>query len=92
MLSKAKQDHVEAWQRSGLTKSAYCRAQGLNAKTFSRWCQLAQASAVPPAKLFPVEIEPAANLSASIILKLASGDVLELPVSSSASWLRELLQ
>lgn len=29
--------HVEAWQRSGLTKARYCRQQGLGRSTFSNW-------------------------------------------------------
>jgi hypothetical protein len=29
--------HVESWQGSGLSQAAYCRQQGLNAKSFSRW-------------------------------------------------------
>jgi hypothetical protein len=37
MALLAKQKHyIEAWQASGLTKSAYCRQVGLSYKTFTR--------------------------------------------------------
>ena len=29
--------HLQAWRASGVTQAAYCRAQGLNATTFSGW-------------------------------------------------------
>lgn len=29
--------HVEAWQRSGLSRRAYCRAHGLGSRTFTKW-------------------------------------------------------
>ncbi|RTM01720.1 IS66 family insertion sequence hypothetical protein [Ancylobacter aquaticus] len=29
--------HLEAWQRSGLTRTAYCRDQRLNRRTFGTW-------------------------------------------------------
>jgi len=32
--------HVEAWQRSGLTKARYCRQQGLVRSTFSNWANI----------------------------------------------------
>jgi hypothetical protein len=31
------QNHLQAWERSGLTQAAYCAQHALNAKTFSRW-------------------------------------------------------
>src|SRR5712675_472343 len=29
--------HMEAWRRSGLARTAYCRHQRLNRRTFDRW-------------------------------------------------------
>ena len=29
--------HIEAWRRSGLARTAYCRHQRLNRRTFDRW-------------------------------------------------------
>lgn len=31
-------DHIEQWRRSGQSKQAYCRDQGLNPASFYRWC------------------------------------------------------
>ena len=87
MLPKAKQAHVEAWPCSGLTKSAYCQEHGLNSKTFSRWCRLAEVAEAPVPRLLPVEIKPASSdLSAPIQLRLPAGGVLELPQSISPNW------
>ncbi|MEY3123325.1 MAG: hypothetical protein RI993_2150, partial [Pseudomonadota bacterium] len=33
-LQDDKQKHISSWQASGLSQAAYCRALGLNAKTF----------------------------------------------------------
>jgi hypothetical protein len=88
-------EHMKAWQASGLTQADYCRQQGLNVKTFSRWfraCQLSKQPAKP--LLLPVEIKPAATTQAieSIWLRLPKGQSLELPGNISPRWLAELLQ
>ena len=31
------QQHLEGWQRSGLTQVAYCASHGLHIKSFRRW-------------------------------------------------------
>lgn len=36
-LFTQQQKHIEIWQISGLSKTAYCRQHKLNAKTFSNW-------------------------------------------------------
>lgn len=94
MLPKAKQAHVDAWRMSGLSQSAYSRQQGLNNKTFNRWCQQAQSNAKPAAKLLPVSIKPSTLTQpyAPIRLQLRADTVLELPVDISARWLSELLR
>lgn len=30
-------DHIEAWQKSGITQTEYCRSHQLNIKSFSNW-------------------------------------------------------
>jgi hypothetical protein len=30
-------DHVDAWQKSGVTQTEYCRSHKLNLKSFSNW-------------------------------------------------------
>jgi hypothetical protein len=91
-LSNRQKQHVEAWQITELTKSEYCRQQGLNLKTFSRWCRLARSQgAIAEQQLIPVQLQgtPASSL---LSLRLPQGQVLEIPASVSARWLGELLQ
>ncbi len=76
MLSKEKQAHVKAWKRSGLTKTAYCGQQGLNLKTFIRWCGQVRRLEASNAKLLPVEMVPQEDVVKSIRLKLPSGGQL----------------
>lgn len=88
-------EHIKTWQASELTQSVYCRQQGLNVKTFSRWFkiyQLSNQSAKP--LLIPIEINPETTLQApeSIWLRLPKGQALELPGNISPRWLAELLQ
>lgn len=93
MLPKAKLKHVEAWRSSGLTKSAYSRAHGLNSKTFSRWCRLAEGPEASSPAFLPVDIKPASSeIKTPIKLNLPTGGVLELPQDISPQWLGALLQ
>ncbi|SDG99535.1 hypothetical protein SAMN05428952_1003106 [Nitrosomonas sp. Nm132] len=34
------QKHVETWQASDVSRAAYCREHGLNAKTFTNWLRI----------------------------------------------------
>ena len=73
--------HIEAWQTSGLSQTAYCREHGLNTKTFGDWVRKHRASQVirSPA-LVPVTVKP------------ISEHVLEMPSTVSPHWLGELLK
>ena len=35
--SEVRRIHIEAWQTGSMSQAAYCRAQGLNTKTFGSW-------------------------------------------------------
>lgn len=92
-LSERQKHHIEAWQDSGLTKSAYCRQSGLNVKTFARWCRLARQAADSGAPaLIPVRLQPEPTISGTLSLRWPQGHVLEIPGSVSPHWLGELLQ
>jgi len=92
-LSDKQKHHIEAWQASGLTKSAYCRQAGLNVKTFGRWCRLARQAADSDAPaLIPVRLQPEPTVSGALSLRWPQGHVLEIPGSVSPHWLGELLQ
>ena len=36
---RQKQKHLQAWQSSGLSQSAYCREHKLKFQTFNYWCR-----------------------------------------------------
>ncbi len=40
VLALHKQNHIEAWQVSGLLQRDYCHQHGLNAKTFANWLRI----------------------------------------------------
>jgi hypothetical protein len=83
--------HIEAWQCSGVSQAAYCAEQQLNAHTFtarlSDYRRLAQPES---AALIPVQIQPAT--AEAIVFTHAQGHRLELPASTPASWVAELLR
>jgi hypothetical protein len=91
MQTNDKRTHVKAWQNSGLTKAAYAREQGINGKTFSRWCRQFLMDVNQEQRLLPVTIKTTSpsKIPAPINLRLSSGSVLELPADISPRWLGE---
>jgi len=85
--------HIEAWQGSGLSQAAYCRQQGINGRTFaarlSDYRQSRQGTAVT---LIPVQITPLPPTVEPLVLSAGGRHRLELPLTTSASWLAELLR
>ena len=92
-LQTHQQEHVEAWQASGLSQVAYCRQHQLNSKTFSSWLQSYRSQRVSTTPtLIPVEIKPESSSSASLCLRWPQGHTLELPADVSPQWLGQLLK
>jgi hypothetical protein len=89
-LSAGWVNHIEAWQSSGLTQAAYCRAHSLNANTFSGRWQVYKKLRVTPSVLIPIRIEPAEQ--GHLVLQHRGGHRLELPTTQSAHWVAELLK
>ena len=84
-------NHIEAWQRSGLKQADYCRQQGLNDNTFgARLSDYRKEQKGTLPALIPVELKAAAT--GNIVLKHARGHQIDMPLSTSASWLAELLR
>lgn len=77
-LPTQQQEHIEAWQASGLTQVAYCRQHKLNSKTFSNWLHICRSQQVAPAAptLIPVEI----IISIKSGTRLSSGSYFPPPV------------
>ena len=85
--------HIEAWQRSGLSQAEYCAEQQINVRTFT--ARLSDYRKLPKsdsATLIPVQVAPSEPVDAAIVFTHAQGHRLELPASVSASWVAELLQ
>ena len=83
--------HIEAWQRSGLSQAEYCAKQHVNVRTFTaRLSEFRKSFKSDSAVLIPVQVESAA--AGVMVLTHAQGHRLELLVSVSASWVAELLR
>ncbi len=93
MTPYQRQQHIEAWQKSGLSRSAYCRLHGLHATTFSGWVRRYTAPADERGPgLIPVEVRREEETDAGLVLRLSGDARLELPATVSPRWLAELLQ
>jgi hypothetical protein len=85
--------HIEAWQRSGLSQAEYCAEQQLNVRTFAaRLSDYRKLPQLDSTALIPVQIQPQPAVTGAIVFTHAQGHRLELPASTPASWLAELLQ
>ena len=92
-LSNLSAEHVERWQRSGLSQAAYCREHGINPNTFSSWLGIYKSRAHATPALIPVQVEaaPQARDEANhLVLRHANGHQLELPGTQSPQWVAEL--
>ncbi|CAE6508515.1 conserved hypothetical protein [Nitrosomonas nitrosa] len=96
VLALYKQNHIEAWQASGLSQRDYCRQHGLNAKTFGNWLRIYRNSRmdakVKVPMLIPVTIKPEVSSTESLYLRGSNGHTLQLPANVSPQWLGELLK
>jgi len=86
--------HVKAWRESGMSQADYCRQQGLNPKTFSKWARCEYpVDKTAPLEVIPVQVTPSLPATeAAVVLKLTQGVQLELSTAVSPRWLAELLQ
>jgi hypothetical protein len=97
-IPKRWQDHIEAWQGSGLKQADYCRQHAISHKTFAaRLSEYRRTDGKEKPVLIPatvtegngIEPEPEAR---PLVLILRQGHRLELPGTVSASWLSALLR
>ncbi len=78
--------HIEAWQRSGLSQATNCAEQQINVRTFkARLSDYRKLPKTCSAALIPVHVLPSAT--AGIVFTHVQGHRLELPASVSAKWL-----
>lgn len=83
--------HIEAWERSGLSQVEYCAEQQINVRTFTaRLSDYRKSPQSDSAALIPVQVKP--MTTGTMIFTHAQGHRLELPISVSAQWVAELLR
>lgn len=87
-------NHIDGWQRSGLSQAAYCRQHGLNANSFTgRLSEYRKKTDSATPKLIPVQVKADEEPSSTINLVFTTNNCrLELPATVSAQWLADLLQ
>jgi len=85
------QQHLSNWQSSGMTQAAYCREHRLNVKTFAaRLHDYKRQNET--AKFVPVQVQAPVSGTETLVLHAGNRLRLELPSTTSASWLAELLR
>ncbi len=89
--------HIEAWQNSGLSQTAYCRQHQLNSRSFTaRLSEYRRETGEEKPVLIPVTVtEASGELNPepkTIVLHCLQGHRLELPETISAQWLSVLLR
>ncbi|RMG33955.1 MAG: hypothetical protein D6720_10530 [Gammaproteobacteria bacterium] len=86
------QQHVDAWQSSGLTRKAYCLEQGLRYSSFGYWVRkLREAEAPPPSAGF-VPVALAEPHTMGLSLALPSGVEIRGIEQAHLRLVRELLE
>jgi hypothetical protein len=74
------QDHITAWQGSGLSQAAYCKQHEIKFHNFAYWRNRLSPAKVPSAKLMKLGTIPASsrvvmNLPLGVSLELSAGDL-----------------
>jgi hypothetical protein len=77
-------EHLERFERSGLSQAEFCRRARIHAATFSLWRRTAKSTPAPA--FAEVQLGPVPSTGAAM-LHLPSGAKLEVPVGSDATWI-----
>jgi hypothetical protein len=72
------QDHITAWQGSGLSQVAYCKQHGIKFHNFAYWRNRLSPAKAPSAKLMKLGAMP---VSSRVMMNLPLGVRLELSAS-----------
>ena len=93
-ISKYWLNHIEGWQRSGLSQAAYCRQYDLNANSFTgRLSEFRKKGNSATPELIPIQVKIDEEPSSTNKLVLTVNNCrLELPTPISAQWLADLLR
>lgn len=90
---------IAACERSGMSRRAWCAAQGVNVHTLAYWRYRLRQPAVAAARkarskaLVPIMVKAPSNAAAAMIeIALTSGVTLRAPVSAEAAWLAQVVR
>jgi hypothetical protein len=85
------QERVAQWRASGLSQRAFAMREGYPVRQVGYWvCRLSAAPAVPV--MVPITVRGAAPAALGLKLCGPHGWSIELPPTTSASWLADLLR
>ena len=80
---------LQAWERSGQTRAAFCRAQRLNLSTFDYWRRVVRGASTA---LVPVVVtSPSAAMESVIEVVLPDGVRLRVPSGCEVTRVRALV-
>lgn len=89
------QDHVAAWEQSGITQAEYCRRQGLNTKLFGYWKRKLCKKPAAGLTFVPVAIKPSETTivkqAATLRLVIRGGSFIEIGDGFNQDTLRRVL-
>lgn len=94
---------IAAWGRSGMSRRAWCAAQGVSANTLDYWRRRLGAKSAPAGRvrrkaLVPVVLRdgvprsPRSGSSATVEVALPGGIALHVPPTVDARWLASLVR
>ena len=83
------QDHITAWQGSGLSQTAYCKQREIKFHNFAYWHNRLGPAKAPSAKLMKLGAMPG---SSRVVMNLPLGVRLELSASDLPVVLPAVLQ
>ena len=87
--------HLEAWQKSGLEKAAYCRQHNLATTSLYNWAAKLRKEGALQDGFIPVSVEPTAqpvvlnpirDQAAAIDIRLPNGVQISVPAGSDPSF------
>ena len=89
------QNHVEAWEQSGIRQSEYCSRQGLNIKVFGYWKRKLFRKPAAGLTFVPVAIKPSQSTvvksAAFLRLIIRGGSCIEIGDGFNQDTLRRVL-
>ena len=90
LRKKEKEDYIEKWEQTILSKSQFCKQEGLKLSTFCSWFPKKQASSFVPVKL--ISAKPANKINNLLKITFPSGLSIEgiFELANIQSWLKEI--